>query len=63
MSLKNAALLALIATLALTILLVAGFIFDLINVTPGFDSFNQGAVIPDIFRRLPYRDVVLLRVS
>jgi hypothetical protein len=35
MNLKNAALLALIGTLLLTILLVAGLIFDVLNFTRG----------------------------
>ena len=35
MTLKNAALLALIGTLLLTILLVVGFISDVLNVTRG----------------------------
>ena len=35
MSLKNAALLALIGTLLLTILLMAGFISDVLNVSQG----------------------------
>ena len=35
MSLKNAALLALIGTLLLTILLIAGFISDVLNVSQG----------------------------
>ncbi len=35
MTLKNAALLALIGTLLLTILLVAGLVFDVLNVMRG----------------------------
>jgi uncharacterized membrane protein YuzA (DUF378 family) len=35
MNLKNAALLALVGTVMLTVLLIAGFIFDVLNVLRG----------------------------
>ena len=35
MNLKNAALLALVGTVVLTVLLIAGFIFDVLNVLRG----------------------------
>ncbi len=41
MNLKNAALLALIGTLLLTILLVAGFITDVLNVMQGLIAVTQ----------------------
>jgi hypothetical protein len=40
MALKNAALFALIGTLLLTILLVAGFISDVLNVSRGLIADN-----------------------
>lgn len=41
MTLKNAALLALIGTLLLTILLVAGFITDVLNVMQGLIAVTR----------------------
>lgn len=41
MSLKNAALLALTGMLLVTILLIVGFIFDLLNVTQGLIPMSK----------------------
>src|SRR5882762_6954792 len=62
MTLKNAALLALIGTILATVLLVWTFVFNFVNVLRGFGSSGNAVLVVHLCIRFLQRSGVLLRV-
>jgi hypothetical protein len=62
MTLKTAALLALVGTILMTILLVWNFVFNFLNLLRGLVSCGLAVLIADLCVWLLQRDGVLVRV-